>query len=124
MLQFEWKLSQESIDWEELSDLYKVAPLGDKKPEDLKNAFSNSMFKCFIFESGDLVGVGRALADGVDVFSYESGGTELNVDGTDDTALDATGYGGDIIALQMEVATTAGPGALSPETLTFSYDEI
>jgi len=24
------------------------------------------MFKCFIFESGKLVGVGRALADGVD----------------------------------------------------------
>lgn len=65
-MQFEWKYSQAGIDWTELSELYKVAPLGDKKPEDLKNAFSNSMFKCFIFDGGRLVGVGRALADGVD----------------------------------------------------------
>ena len=65
-MQFEWKYSQSDIDWIELSDLYKMAPLGDKKPEDLKNAFSNSMFKCFIFDTGRLVGVGRALADGVD----------------------------------------------------------
>ncbi len=66
MLQLEWQYSQEDIDWKELSDLYKIAPLGDKQPENLEQAFSNSMFKCFVFESGDLVGVGRALADGID----------------------------------------------------------
>ena len=65
-MEFIWAYSQDSIDWEELSNLYKAAPLGDKKPADLKKAFSNSMFKCFIYESGKLVGVGRALADGVD----------------------------------------------------------
>ena len=65
-MKLEWLYSQDKIDWKELSDLYKVAPLGDKKPEDLKKAFSNSMFKCFIFESGKLVGVGRALSDGID----------------------------------------------------------
>ena len=46
--------------------LYALAPLGNKKPEDLKVAFSNSKFKCFISESQKLIGVGRALADGVD----------------------------------------------------------
>jgi ribosomal protein S18 acetylase RimI-like enzyme len=65
-LTFEWFDSQETIDWHELSMLYALAPLGDKKPEDLKVAFSNSKFKCFIFESQKLIGVGRALADGVD----------------------------------------------------------
>lgn len=63
---FEWFDSQGTIDWHELSMLYALAPLGDKKPEDLKVAFSNSKFKCFIFESQKLIGVGRALADGVD----------------------------------------------------------
>lgn len=29
-------------------------------------AFSNSMFKCFVFDRGELVGAGRALADGID----------------------------------------------------------
>lgn len=61
-----WKYNQESINWEELSHLYKIAPLGDKKAGDLQKAFSNSMYKCFIFEGTQLVGVGRALADGVD----------------------------------------------------------
>ena len=65
-LEFEWKHSLESVRWEELSNLYRVAPLGDKKPRDLETAFSNSMFKCFVFDSGELVGAGRALADGVD----------------------------------------------------------
>ena len=65
-LEFEWKHSWVSVRWEELSNLYRVAPLGDKKPRDLETAFSNSMFKCFVFDSGELVGAGRALADGVD----------------------------------------------------------
>jgi ribosomal protein S18 acetylase RimI-like enzyme len=65
-LTFEWFDSQEAVDWHELSMLYALAPLGDKKPEDLKVAFSNSKFKCFIFESQKLIGAGRALADGVD----------------------------------------------------------
>lgn len=54
------------IDWKELSDLYKAAPLGEKKPDDLEKAFTNSMSKCFLFDQGQLVGVGRALADGID----------------------------------------------------------
>lgn len=65
-MNLEWEYSQSSIDWRELSNLYKVAPLCDKLPEDLERAFSNSMFKCFAKESGKLVGVGRALADGID----------------------------------------------------------
>ena len=55
-----------SIDWDELSELYRVAPLGDKRPADLKLVFENSMFRVFVFEDGRLVGAGRALADGRD----------------------------------------------------------
>ena len=65
-MKFEWCYSHDNINWHELSELYKVAPLGDKKPQDLEKAFSNSMFKCFVFESDKLIGVGRALADGID----------------------------------------------------------
>ncbi|MEH6625245.1 MAG: GNAT family N-acetyltransferase [Motiliproteus sp.] len=61
-----WKYEQESVDWNELSTLYKIAPLGDKQPNDLQKAFSNSMFKCFVYDGPRLVAVGRALADGVD----------------------------------------------------------
>ncbi len=65
-MEFDWIYSQNTINWQELSDLYKIAPLGDKKPSDLKIVFSNSMFKCFIFHNKKIVGVGRALADEID----------------------------------------------------------
>jgi len=65
-LQLIWKYDQESIDWEELADLYIIAPLGNKKAGELQKAFGNSMFKCFVYENSHLIGVGRALADGID----------------------------------------------------------
>jgi ribosomal protein S18 acetylase RimI-like enzyme len=65
-LELEWVYSQDAVDWNELSNVYRVAPLGEKAPEDLKKAFTNSMFKCFLYDQGKLVGVGRGLADGVD----------------------------------------------------------
>jgi ribosomal protein S18 acetylase RimI-like enzyme len=61
-----WKESLDEIDWEELSALYKAAPLGNKSAAWLKSAFSNSMFRCFAYDEERLVGAGRALADGVD----------------------------------------------------------
>jgi hypothetical protein len=62
----QWLFEQDAIDWSELSTLYRIAPLGDKKPDDLRRAFTNSRYKCFVLEDGVLVGAGRAVADGVD----------------------------------------------------------
>ncbi|HEX7887814.1 MAG TPA: GNAT family N-acetyltransferase [Ramlibacter sp.] len=62
----EWKHSADGLDWEELSALYRAAPLGEKKPLHLQKVFSNSMFQCFVYENKKLVAVGRALADGAD----------------------------------------------------------
>jgi ribosomal protein S18 acetylase RimI-like enzyme len=67
-----WTYSSERVDWEELHRLYLAAPLGHESPSDLKVAFSNSMFKCFAYDSGKLIAVGRAVADGRDC-SYISG---------------------------------------------------
>lgn len=61
-----WVYNTENIDWVALAALYKAAPLGIKKPENLKVAFTNSLFKCFVFDEDKLVAVGRALADGTD----------------------------------------------------------
>ena len=65
-MRVDWSDDLNTVDWEELSALYRVAPLGDKKPADLKRSFSNSLYRCFVREDVRLVGVGRALADGVD----------------------------------------------------------
>lgn len=61
-----WSTTLEPLDWNELAALYRAAPLGNKSPEGLKTAFTNSMFRCLAYEDGALVGAGRALADGVD----------------------------------------------------------
>jgi ribosomal protein S18 acetylase RimI-like enzyme len=66
MMALEWIESSENVNWEELSELYRLAPLGQKDPADLKVSFANSMFKCFVYDSGKLVAAGRALADGRD----------------------------------------------------------
>ena len=55
-----------AIDWDEMSALYRAAPLGDKSAADLKLVFENRMFRVFAFDAGRLVGAGRALADGRD----------------------------------------------------------
>jgi ribosomal protein S18 acetylase RimI-like enzyme len=61
-----WIFEDDDIDWDELSNLYRIAPLGEKSAADLKLVFSNSRFKCFVRDAGRLVGVGRAVADGAD----------------------------------------------------------
>jgi N-acetylglutamate synthase-like GNAT family acetyltransferase len=62
----EWKHQADQVDWDELSVLYRIAPLGEKKPADLQVVYANSMFCCFVYEGDRLVGAGRALADGLD----------------------------------------------------------
>lgn len=65
-IEYQWMHDQQAVDWEELSELYRIAPLGVKPPDELITVFSNSRFKCFVYERGRLIGAGRALADGLD----------------------------------------------------------
>ncbi|MGE4542782.1 MAG: GNAT family N-acetyltransferase [Pedobacter sp.] len=65
-MDYAWHFDQKKINWVELSELYKIAPLGTKLPDDLELVFSNSKFKCFVYRGKLLIGAGRALADGKD----------------------------------------------------------
>jgi ribosomal protein S18 acetylase RimI-like enzyme len=65
-MNLQWKHSLEGVDWNELSALYRAAPLGDKKPDHLKKVFSNSLYVTLVYDGSRLVGAGRALADGGD----------------------------------------------------------
>ena len=58
------------------------------------------------------------LSGTTNIFTYTSG-SPLAVSGS----TSGTGLFSDIIALQMDVASTAGQGTTPSETLTFSYDE-
>ena len=61
-----WQHDLADIDWNALSELYRIAPLGEKSAADLAVCYSNSMFRCLVFDGALLVGAGRAVADGVD----------------------------------------------------------
>jgi GNAT superfamily N-acetyltransferase len=63
---YRWFDDIDAVDLKELSNLYRIAPLGDKPPEALATVFGNSMFTCFVYAGTTLVGAGRALADGLD----------------------------------------------------------
>ena len=65
-MEYDWVGDSEGLDWDELSNLYRIAPLGEKPPDALRTVFGNSMFRCFVYAGAALVGAGRALADGVD----------------------------------------------------------
>ncbi|HZR54239.1 MAG TPA: GNAT family N-acetyltransferase, partial [Streptosporangiaceae bacterium] len=63
---YRWITDTSTVDWDELSELYRIAPLGDKPPSALKTVFGNSMFVRFVYAGDQLAGVGRAMADGLD----------------------------------------------------------
>src|SRR5512133_1973869 len=60
---YSWIHERGAVDMDELSSLYRSAPLGDKPPEALATVFGNSMFMCFVYVGDVLVGAGRVLAD-------------------------------------------------------------
>lgn len=61
-----WVDDIRSVELNELSNLYRIAPLGEKPPETLATVFANSMFTCFVYMDEKLIGAGRVLADGFD----------------------------------------------------------
>ena len=66
MTDFSWAHDARAVSFDELSELYRIALLGDKPPGALATVFGNSMFVCFVYDGDVLVGAGRVLADGLD----------------------------------------------------------
>ena len=64
--QYSWSYDTASVDFDELSNLYRIAPLGDKPAAALATVFGNSRFVCFVHTQDQLIAAGRALADGLD----------------------------------------------------------
>lgn len=61
-----WTDDISQLDWQALEDLYRRAPLGNKSAALLQTVFGNSRFRCLVYDDGQLVAAGRALADGAD----------------------------------------------------------
>lgn len=64
-MDIEYKYETDGIDWAAAADIFLRAPLGVRDPDKLCRAFENSYLVCFAFESEKLIGMGRAISDGV-----------------------------------------------------------
>ncbi len=58
--------SIENVNWQELVTVFELAPLGPRTEENISTVFSNSMFRCFLYDNDRLIGAARALYDGAD----------------------------------------------------------
>ena len=63
-MSIEIKYGTKHIDWKELCEIIRLAPLGKRDPEKLKIAVHNSYTVCTAYCEGKMVGFGRALSDG------------------------------------------------------------
>jgi len=62
----QWSHDTDGLDWNELSELYRIAPLGTKSAEHLRAVYGASLHAVLLRDRGRLIGAGRALADGRD----------------------------------------------------------
>jgi len=53
------------VDWATVADVIKRAPLSTREPDKIKQAFENSDLICFAWHNDKLIGMARALSDGV-----------------------------------------------------------
>ena len=56
--------SIENINWENVSNIFKVVGWGERLSENVKLAFEKSSFVRFAYIDDELVGVGRTVDDG------------------------------------------------------------
>lgn len=57
------KYGIENIDWVELCEIFRRAPLGTREPEKLKIAAENSHTVCSAYAGQKIIGFGRAISD-------------------------------------------------------------
>ncbi|WP_243543894.1 GNAT family N-acetyltransferase [Pseudodesulfovibrio tunisiensis] len=59
------QFSLDNVNWEEACTIFERAPLGTRKPDRLRRTFENSDLVLFARDGDRLVGLARALSDGV-----------------------------------------------------------
>uniref|UniRef100_UPI000B064060 GNAT family N-acetyltransferase n=1 Tax=Clostridium sp. NkU-1 TaxID=1095009 RepID=UPI000B064060 len=60
-----YKTVKEGINWQEVADVLRRSGLSDRSAKDQETIFTNSYAVVFVCDKERIVGVGRALSDGV-----------------------------------------------------------
>lgn len=58
-----YKEDATGVNWKDLAEVYKRAPLGKLDPGRLRRAYADSEVSCFAFRGAALVGGGRTISD-------------------------------------------------------------
>jgi len=100
--------------------------VGDETPT--KNSGSDAGYELASGTPGDsgdeLVANHSSITARTDAFTYTSGSPLTISISESGNTINAIGETCDYILLQLHVISTASAGALTPETLTFKYDEV
>ncbi len=65
MSEITFKTTKENINWQEVSDVLRRSGLSDHTAEEQETIFTNSYAVVFVYHEEKIIGVGRALSDGV-----------------------------------------------------------
>ena len=60
-----YKITKEGIHWQEVADVLRRSGLSDRSAKEQETIFTNSYAVVFVYDKERIVGVGRALSDGV-----------------------------------------------------------
>ncbi|TCL59081.1 acetyltransferase (GNAT) family protein [Kineothrix alysoides] len=60
-----YKLTKEDVNWQEVSDVLRRSGLSNHSQEEQEIIFKNSYAVVFVYDEDKIVGVGRALSDGI-----------------------------------------------------------
>ena len=60
-----YKFTKEDVNWQEVSDVLRRSGLSDHSQEEQEIIFKNSYAVVFVYDEDKIVGVGRALSDGI-----------------------------------------------------------
>ena len=65
MNEITYKTTKEGINWQEVAGVLHRSGLSDRSPEEQETIFKNSDAVVFVYHKDTIVGVGRAISDGV-----------------------------------------------------------
>lgn len=63
MIRYETTMTD--IDWKQAAEIFRLAPLGEREPDKVARAFQNSHAYVFAYDNESLIGLCRAICDGV-----------------------------------------------------------
>lgn len=60
-----YKMTKDGINWQEVADVLRRSGLSDRSSEEQETIFKNSYAVVFVYHEERIVGVGRAISDGI-----------------------------------------------------------